>query len=233
MQANCELPSLLREMRHGCEPVIAVDDVSAGARLPIHAGRLYALRSGVVKEIWGDVARRGRIVDFCFPGHLIGIEASLGFGSPQKAYAAVQRASLCSATCAGPLGDPGSFPQALLSSELARRIVPVYALSWMIQADAATRVAHYIVKAVGFHGAGPGGGRRHVLPNIPRPDIADYLGLRPESVSRVLSQFRTAGWIRGKIDRIEVTNLDAVKAASVRHGLRPCCISVTGVPGSK
>ena len=215
MRANCELSSLLREMRHGCEPAIAVDDVSAGAHLPIHAGKLYALRSGVVKEIWADAARRGRIVDFCFPGHLIGLEASLGFGSPQKVYAAVQRSSLCSAICARPVADASSFPQALLSSELARRIVPVYALSWMIQADAATRVAHYIVKAAGFHGAGPGG-RRHVLPNIPRPDIADYLGLRPESVSRVLSRFRTAGWIRGKIDRIEVTNLDAVNAASVR-----------------
>ena len=215
MRANCELSSLLREMRHGCEPAIAVDDVSAGAHLPIHAGKLYALRSGVVKEIWADAARRGRIVDFCFPGYLIGLEASLGFGSPQKVYAAVQRSSLCSAICARPVADASSFPQALLSSELARRIVPVYALSWMIQADAATRVAHYIVKAAGFHGAGPGG-RRHVLPNIPRPDIADYLGLRPESVSRVLSRFRTAGWIRGKIDRIEVTNLDAVKAASVR-----------------
>lgn len=211
------MSSLLREMRHGCEPAIAVDDVSAGAQLPIHAGRLYALRSGVVKEIWADAASRGRVVDFCFPGHLIGLEASLGFGSPQKTYASVQRARLCSATCARPVGDPGSFPQALLSSVLARRIVPVYALSWMIQADAATRVAHYIVKATGLHGAGPGGGR-HVLPHIPRPDIADYLGLRPESVSRVLSRFRSAGWIRGKIERIEVTNLDALKAVSVRSG---------------
>ena len=209
------MSSLLREMRHGCEPVIAVDDVSAGARLPIHAGRLYALRSGVVKEIWADTARRGRIVDFCFPGHAIGLEASLGFGSPQKAYVAVQRSSLCSATCARSVAEASGFPQALLSSELARRIVPVYALSWMIQADAATRVAHYIVKASGSHGAGPAA-RWQVLPNIPRADISDYLGLRPESVSRVLSRFRTAGWIRGKIDRIEVTNLDAVKAASVR-----------------
>lgn len=216
--SGCELSNLLRELRRDCEADVTVAEVAAGATVRVEIGMLCAVRSGVVKEMWMQGVHRGRVVDFGFPGHLIGLEASLGFGNPQKMYAAVQEASICQARCITQGARPESgISDARLSSELARRIGPVYALSWMIQADASTRVAHYIAKASEAQAASSGTVRRP-LPNIPRPDIADYLGLRPESVSRVLSQFRASGWIRGKIDRIEVMDLDAIRAVGKRTG---------------
>ncbi len=76
---------------------------------------------------------------------------------------------------------------------------------------AAERLASFLIS---FAGPAPDGSTSVFLP-MSRADIADYLGLTIETVSRLVTRFRTARWIR-LLDAhtISITNLQALETLS-------------------
>ena len=214
LRERCALAALLREA--GIEGSVETEalDHPAGSTFTAREGWVCVLRSGAVKVLWNEEDRRSRVIDFRFAGEFVGLDASLGIEPAKRSYATVQWSRLCALR-----GAPGAppLPAGLLASRLAAAILPVYAHNRMMQAGASERVATYLVRA--FDALEQGSGwRPGLLPSVARSDIADYLGLRAESVSRALGQFREAGWIGGKIDSIEVRSADPLRelAASAR-----------------
>ena len=214
LRARCALAALLREA--GLEGSVETESVdhAAGSAFEAREGWVCVLRSGTVKVLWNDDARRSRVIDFRFAGEFVGLDASLGLEPARRGYATVQWTRLCALR-----GEPGRppLPTGLLASRLAAAILPVYAHNRMMQAGASERVAAYLVRAYDALEQGSGW-RPGLLPSVARADIADYLRLRAESVSRALAQFREAGWIAGKVDSLEVRRADPLRelAASAR-----------------
>ena len=214
LRERCALASLLREA--GVEGSVETEAVDhpAGSAFAAQEGWVCVLRSGAVKVLWNEDDRRARVIDFRFAGEFVGLDASLGVEPARRSYMTVQWTRLCALR-----GAPGmpALPAGLLASRLAAAILPVYAHNRMLQAGASERVAAYLVRAYDALEQG-GGWRPGLLPSVTRGDIADYLGLRAESVSRALAQFRDAGWIGGKIDSLEVRRADPLRelAASAR-----------------
>ena len=207
LRPRCALAALLREA--GVEGRVEPQSVDypAGAQLRARDAWVCVLRGGAVKVLWTDAPKRPRVIDFRFAGEFVGLDASLGVEPDKRSYQTVQWSQLC-----GVPVDPGRspVPSHLLASRLAAGIMPVYAHNRMMLAGAAERVARYLVRA--FDALEHGSGRRPgMLPPVSRGDIADYLGLRAESVSRVLTQFRQSGWVNGRFDSLEVLRAEPLR----------------------
>lgn len=76
---------------------------------------------------------------------------------------------------------------------------------------AQVRMAYFLMQIMGS-AQGQVGANAAILPNIARADIASYLHLRVETVSRILSTFRQNGYVRGPLHCLEVVDLAALAA---------------------
>lgn len=175
---------------------------------------IAAVRSGTVKTCRVDREGREQVLGFYLPGEIIGLSAIDGERYPCDAIA-LDEAQLCRF----------SFPRmALLATRLpglqrqlfklmSRDIGHAERLSGDHSAD--ERIAAFLVdlarrlQARGFSAA------RFEL-TMPRTDIANYLRLAPETVSRVLRRFQDDRLIqvrRREIELVERGRLETLAAA--------------------
>jgi CRP/FNR family transcriptional regulator len=209
------LPALLpaEELR------ILEHSVERGRRLPrgatlVHAGRrlqaLYVLRSGSVKHhslsADGDELVRG----FYLPGELIGLEAYAERRYPCE-VTALEPSRYCriSAPRFELLMDmlPG------LRREILRLLSHSLEESQLLRAriglaSAPARLAGFLLELSRRRE------RRGFAPHefdlsMSRRDIAHYLGLTVETVSRALSAFRRTGWLAVRQRHISILNVQA------------------------
>jgi CRP/FNR family transcriptional regulator len=163
---------------------------------------IAAVRSGTVKTCRVDREGREQVLGFHLPGEIIGLSAIDGERYPCDAVA-LDEVQLCRF----------SFPKiALLASRLpglqqqlfrlmSRGIGQAERLSGDHSAD--ERIAAFLIdlsarlQARGFPGL------RFEL-TMPRIDIANYLRLAPETVSRVLRRFQDEGLVRVRRREIEL-----------------------------
>lgn len=78
------------------------------------------------------------------------------------------------------------------------------------QKSAVVRVASYLVGLAGVHSSTAGEHRRIELP-APKKDIANYLGIRPESLSRTFAYMEKNGAIRVDGQTIEVLSVQQLE----------------------
>lgn len=182
-----------------------VGPLPAGTRLFRTGDRfdaIAAVRSGTVKTCRVDREGREQVLGFHLPGEIIGLSAIDGERYPCDAVA-LDEVQLCRF----------SFPRiALLATRLpglqrqlfklmSRGIGHAERLSGDHSAD--ERIAAFLVdlsrrlQARGFSDA------RFEL-TMPRTDIANYLRLAPETVSRILRRFQDDGLIRVRRREIEL-----------------------------
>lgn len=178
---------------------------------------IAAVRSGTVKTSRVDRDGREQVLGFHFPGEIIGLSAIDGERYPCNAIA-LDSVQLCRF----------SFPKvAILATRLpglqkqlfrllSRDIGHAERLSGDHSAD--ERIAAFLVGISARLAA------RGFLPDrfqltMPRTDIANYLRLAPETVSRVLRRFQDEGTIRVRRREVELRNrarLEALAEAMLR-----------------
>ena len=196
---------------------------------PLHAGdhlfregdpfeAIAAVRAGTVKTYVLDVDGREQVLGFHLPGEVIGLSAIDGEFYPCNAVA-LDTVMLCRfsfpkmAVLASRLPGLQKHLFRLLSRDIGR--ASLLAGDW----SADQRMAAFLV-AFSQRLAARGFSPTRVQLTMARTDIANYLRLAPETVSRVLRRFQLDGLLR--VDRRELellgrTQLEELAAPVLRQ----------------
>jgi CRP/FNR family transcriptional regulator len=178
---------------------------------------IAAVREGTVKTYVNDAEGREQVLGFFLPGEIIGLNAISQARYPCNAVA-LDAVSLCRFSfpniAALATRVPGLQQQLfkLLSEDIGKAAL----LAGNFTAD--ERMAAFLV-SLSRRQAARGASPTHLQLAMTRTDIANYLRLASESVSRGLSRLQDAGIVR--VDRRHVEITDPARLADLaRHIIR-------------
>lgn len=184
------------------------------------AGALYAVHFGHLKTFQLDQRGAQHLTGFQMAGDLLALD-SLGTGIHASTAVALEDCEVCEIPYARLQELLVQMPRLLehfhrlLGREILREQATMMLLSNM---RAEQRLASFLL-SLGNSYAMRGYSSRSFHLRMAREDIAGYLGLTIECISRQLARFRRNGWIRLEKRSIELTDRDAL--ASLAAGLQP------------
>lgn len=165
---------------------------------------IYAVRGGYFKTYVVDISGRERVLGFHLPGELVGLDAIW----PEKHQCnaiALDTATVCELPYAqiSQLAAQIAGLQQTMFRLISKDIVQTHALGGDLTAE--ERIAGFLL-SLSSRLNDRGYSATHLVLAMPRRDIADFLRLAAETVSRVFSRFEQDGLIA--VDRREVQILD-------------------------
>lgn len=167
------------------------------------SGPLYLVEFGTVRICQMTADGRRQITSFCYGGDVFGLEP----GDEHQFYAeSVDGAGI---RVLRPTDEAG-FAQRLLGLTLRRFARMQGHLVLLGRMGAAEKLAHFLLEMLELQDSDD-------IINLPmqRSDIADYLGLTFETVSRALRVLKDNAIIRlQSVERIEVLDVDALSSLS-------------------
>jgi len=156
----------------------------------------YFLRSGSAKSVVSDSGGRESIMRFLFPSDLVG-SASMDLTTYHDSVITLERSSFCELRTADLLkmfhDDPPALQRFLTKISDSIQIER-HARVRLEHSSADERVADFIVELADVYARTRRNGDELQL-TMSRYDIANYIGLAPETVSRVLRRFSDDGLI--------------------------------------
>jgi CRP/FNR family transcriptional regulator len=173
---------------------------------------VYAVKSGSFKAVEPDLNGQDRVVGFYLPGDLIGIE-----GMANRHYSYSVRALEAGCVCVlevDRLEESGRSSEAIqhaLIEMLGREVALTHSLTTsLIRQNADQRMAAFILAlALRTSIRGLGGDRLYL--GMSRSDMASYLGLARETVSRVLTRFQRDGLIQLRNQSLMLLSRDGLQ----------------------
>lgn len=165
---------------------------------------IYAVRSGYLKTYIVDDAGREQVLGFHLPGELMGLDAIYP-NRHQCNAVALDTAFVCKMAYSEITTLAAQLPglQKQMFRLMSRDISTSHALAGDYSAE--ERLAAFLLNISGrLHARGYSA--THFLLAMPRRDIANYLRLAPETVSRVFKRFQDDKLIR--VDRRDIVLLD-------------------------
>jgi CRP/FNR family transcriptional regulator len=167
----------------------------------------FMIRSGCIKEIDESAGRHGAVVNFALPGEMLTLQ-SLGDNCSNTTSIAVEPSFICVV--------PGSaFGQMAQDSQrIAAELIRLIAQAGTAARDMLTlirdkgalqRVSGFLLNISGRLQIRGVRGREFRLA-MNRDDIADYLGLRSETVSRCLTELARRELISVHAKRVQIQN---------------------------
>lgn len=177
---------------------------------------IYIVRSGCVKICQVDSDGDELITGFYLPGELFGMD-----GIPGEKYSTSAEAMDTVAVCEIPLGNlaekAARFPQLYskiltgVCREIQKKHQPLLSLH---HKQSSTRLATFLIDLSGrLHRCG-GSATEFRLP-MPRRDIANYLGMTEETVSRLFAKFQNQNLISAHRRDVSIIDFDSLKKLSV------------------
>jgi CRP/FNR family transcriptional regulator, anaerobic regulatory protein len=170
---------------------------------------IAAVRSGTVKTYIVDSQGNEQVLGFFLPGEVIGLNAIHHAKYPCNAVA-LDTVMLCRF----------SFPKmALLATKMPGLQTQLFRLlsqdigkAALLAGDysADQRMAAFLISLSRRYAARGFSAKRFHL-TMSRTDIANYLRLAPETVSRVLRRFQTEGFIQVERRELEITQLEPLQ----------------------
>ncbi|EQD60448.1 transcriptional regulator, Crp/Fnr family [mine drainage metagenome] len=154
---------------------------------------LFAVKSGMIKTVQIDAEGRAQVLGFYLPGEVVGLEA-VDPGVYPCDGVALESTRLCKLPfdAVSHVAQREPEVQHHLFRMFSRAIAQHEGRSWDLGAD--QRVAAFLLDLsarYALRGLSPE--RFHLA--MPRSDIANFLHLAPETVSRVLARFREQGMV--------------------------------------
>ena len=176
---------------------------------------VYMVRSGIVKTCALDESGEERVLGLHAPGDLVGLDGIHG-GRHASGAVVLDTSSVCrfpyEALCR--LSARAPRVQHRLLSKMSQRIRDdERRLAMLAQRSAGRRMASFLVSLAGARHAR--GLRSDEIPlPMSRADIASYLVLAVETVSRVLTRLQEAGVIDVYRKRIRILDEEALRAVA-------------------
>ncbi len=205
---NTELQKLENIIHH--KPVLEKNEVQ------YHAGdkqqAIYAVRSGAFKTIMTTSDGAEQITGFYLPGELLGLDG-LGDGTYKCTAIALETASLCELRTEKfddifqNISGLRNQLLHLIGEEISSDHQKLLAMG---QLKGEERIATFLL-SLGNRLAKRGFSPRVFNLPMPRHDLANYLGLAVETLSRMLSHLQKQGVISVKQRNIEITDMTAIR----------------------
>lgn len=176
---------------------------------------LYIVRSGAIKTYKTTESGEEQIIDFCLPGDVIGLDA-IHTGRFHCHAVALDTSSVCALdfTEIERLCDRSpAFRRAFFKRMSASILRNENFLVTLGTRDAYQRLAAFLVSLAEYH-ASQGYSRLEFTLPMSRADIADYLNLAVETVSRLFSRLQSAKCVRVQRNAVTVTRLEALYQAA-------------------
>ncbi len=181
---------------------------------------LFLVRSGLLKTFSESCGEEHRIQAFLAPGDLLGLDAISG-GRHGESAEVLDTTSLCAFPFEPLSRLSGAHPA--LRRELLR------AMSWGLRRSEAwhrllgmrsaeRRLAAFLVELAERLPATGGSGRGRATLPIPKRDLANYLGLAPETVSRGLARLQRRGLAQVTKRSLCVTDQDGLTRLTLALG---------------
>lgn len=156
---------------------------------------LFAIRSGALKTYLIDDDGHDQITGFHLPGELIGLDA-IGLDRHPSFAAALETTSLCQLSLVQleTLHEPLPNLRSELLRIISRSLHAEHRLLHLNHRSAEDRLAGFLLD-LSERFARRGLSRHCFVLPMSRCDIANYLGLTSETVSRLLARYRQRGWL--------------------------------------
>jgi CRP/FNR family transcriptional regulator len=171
---------------------------------------IFAVRGGTVKTSIVDRVGREQVLGFYLPGEMIGLNAIHPDRYPCDAIA-LDSVYLCRFSFPALVTLAAQVPG--IQQQLFRLISKDIGAASLLAGDftADERVAAFLI-AIADRYAARGFSATAFRLSMPRSDIANYLRLAAETVSRVLRRFQDQGQIRVEGRDVEFTDAAALRA---------------------
>lgn len=191
----------------------------------IHAGapldRLYFVNSGSLKSTLPDADGRLQLIGFSLPGEIVGMGA-IGTGLHPGNTVALEDTSCCSVRYVDLIALCQDIPalQHHLHSAMSRKIQRNYELMLMLGSmHAEERLVNFLFDLAHRHAARGYSGSQFRL-SMTRQDIGSYLGLKLETVSRLLASLSHDGLL--EVDGREINLKDIEGLKQIGEGVKHC-----------
>jgi CRP/FNR family transcriptional regulator len=179
----------------GANPPRAVRQFAAHTHLFFEGDdkqQLFVITSGWVKLYRTLIDGQRQVVGFANAGSILGLESDLDHANGCEAITAVTAYVIPVKSIADLCRHDGAFAEQLLR-QVGRQLGAAQAqLASVGTQSADQKLATFLISIADLCGAEDGG--EFDLP-MRRGDMAEFLGLRLETVSRKMSEFQRRGWI--------------------------------------
>ncbi len=189
--------------------------IDRGAPLFRHGERvdaLFVIRSGCVKEVEFGAGRHGMIVDFAMAGEILSLQ-SLQASPSRTTAVAVEPSFVCivpwnasNQSCVSEPWVVGEFMQLIANAGIKAR----ESVALVRDKESHQRVAGFLLNMLTRSEAHSGRGGELRL-GMNRDDIANYLGIRSETVSRCFSDLARQQLIRVKAKRVQILQMNELR----------------------
>ncbi len=193
------------------------DQMSMPARATVFregdpAGRVFTLIDGTAKLTRLLPDGKQQVVGFRYAGDIIGYTTKDTYPFDAELLTDARLCRLDRKNLAGLLGRYPALEHRLLDLCVQELAATQEQLVTVGRRTAEARVAAFLMSLVAARRRRGAVGRLLEMP-MTRADIADFLGLTLETVSRTLTSFRRRGWIREPAhQRVELINLNAISS---------------------
>lgn len=174
---------------------------------------LFFLKAGSVKNIYTNKQGDQQIINFYFPGEVIGL-AQLYHSYHSSSSVTLEKSIVCSFSLRFILANCERNPNLLhtvlecFNAEIQHRHESLLAIN---HRTAGRRLADFLLELVYRQDLSR---NRPILLGLTmsRADIANYLGVAPETISRILSKYEKSGLILANKKKIQINNLNELSA---------------------
>ncbi|NND44904.1 MAG: fumarate/nitrate reduction transcriptional regulator Fnr [Xanthomonadales bacterium] len=193
---------------------------------PLHGGQhvfrsgdefthVVSVRTGSFKSYAIDQDGQEQVLGFHLPGEIIGLDA-IHKGRHHANVVALDTSAVCSLPFNAMSGLARSMPdlQQELFRVMSQRISDLETFSGDLSAD--ERMALFL-KSLSKRFARRGYSDREFILSMSRRDIASYLRLATETVSRVLARFQQRGLIRVDRKLVRILDPEALEGVTRKH----------------
>jgi CRP/FNR family transcriptional regulator len=193
---------------------------------PIHAGQhlfrggdeftaVASVRTGCFKSYAIDQDGQEQVLGFHLPGEIIGLNA-IHEGRHQASVVALDTSAVCSLPFNSMSGMARDMPELQLElfRVMSQRISELEKFSGDLSAD--ERIALFL-RSLSQRFSRRGYSEREFILSMSRRDIASYLRLATETVSRVLARFQQRGLIEVDRKLVRLLDLDAIDGLMRKH----------------